>query len=488
MLTRIRIRGFKNLADAEVHFGPFTCFAGANAVGKSNIFDVLGFLSDLADAPIMEAAARVRDPSSKTGDARALFHRSGRGMANIMSFDLDLIVASTVTDDFGRTAHPVATFLNYQLEFRWVETGTSSRGEIQLQHESLKYIASHEADTHLKFRPSSEFRKSVIHGPGKRTAPFISTAESDTPAPQIMLHTDGGRGGKSYPIPARTSPRTVLGGVNTNSHPTVLAARREMQSWKLLQLEPSALRRPDEFSADEHLTSTGANLPSTLLRLSAQARVANKLASLIPEVREVRVDIDEGRRLRTLEVVGRDGVPYPARSLSDGTLRFLALAVLGEDIESGAVICLEEPENGVHPARVFGVVSLLRDMCVDPDAAVGPENPLRQVIINTHSPIVIGNVRADDVVFVQSTKAVGGGAIEFRAIKDTWRASDRLMSPVAPGVLLSYLGGFPMALQSRTHGLGSQATVLDKGQQMGLFTVAPPNDASTGHAELHPGT
>ena len=39
MLTRFKVSGFKNLVDTDVRFGPFTCIAGANGVGKSNLFD-----------------------------------------------------------------------------------------------------------------------------------------------------------------------------------------------------------------------------------------------------------------------------------------------------------------------------------------------------------------------------------------------------------------------------------------------------------------
>jgi len=41
MLTRLRVNGFKNLIDVDLHVGPFTCIAGANAVGKLNLFDVI---------------------------------------------------------------------------------------------------------------------------------------------------------------------------------------------------------------------------------------------------------------------------------------------------------------------------------------------------------------------------------------------------------------------------------------------------------------
>jgi len=46
MLTRLIVSGFKNLVDVDVRFGPFTtCVAGANGVGKSNLFDAIRFLS-----------------------------------------------------------------------------------------------------------------------------------------------------------------------------------------------------------------------------------------------------------------------------------------------------------------------------------------------------------------------------------------------------------------------------------------------------------
>lgn len=39
MLTRLEVDGFKNLVGVEVDFGPLTCIAGPNSVGKSNLFD-----------------------------------------------------------------------------------------------------------------------------------------------------------------------------------------------------------------------------------------------------------------------------------------------------------------------------------------------------------------------------------------------------------------------------------------------------------------
>ena len=77
MLTRLVVAGFKNLVDVDLSFGPFTCIAGTNGVGKSNLLDAIGFLSALADGPLIDAALSVRDAGAKTGDIRGLFHHVG---------------------------------------------------------------------------------------------------------------------------------------------------------------------------------------------------------------------------------------------------------------------------------------------------------------------------------------------------------------------------------------------------------------------------
>ena len=63
-MTRLKVSGFKNLVDVDVSFGAFTCVAGANGVGKSNLFDAIRFLCALADHTLIDAARMVRDDSA----------------------------------------------------------------------------------------------------------------------------------------------------------------------------------------------------------------------------------------------------------------------------------------------------------------------------------------------------------------------------------------------------------------------------------------
>lgn len=464
MLTRLRIQGFKNIVDAEVRFGPFTCIAGANGAGKSNLFDAIQFLRDLTEFPIIEAAARVRDPQGKSGDIRAIFTQHAKPTEQKVRFEADFIVPEAVRDDFNRHTKPTSTYLTYTLELAYMAASGMASERLELVHESLTYIPASLAKKRLAFAHSPAFRESVISNE-RRGSAYISTEQGEEGASVIKLHQDGGSSGKPVRVPAKGSPKTLVGGNNTSDYPTVLAARREMQSWTLLQLEPSALRQPDTFSAEPRVAANGAHLAATLQRLDAQAAISNQLALLLDDVGNVSVDKDVSRRTLTLQVTGRNGVSHPARALSDGTLRFLALAILAADPDAGRLLCLEEPENGIHPSRIPAILTLLQRMAVDPNEPVGNDNPLKQVVINTHSPSVISALDTADIVMVSSVRHAGINLASFDCIEETWRAKVEPEPPgqppntVAPGDMLAYISAAPSGLAlPRVHTLPTQTS------------------------------
>jgi predicted ATPase len=340
---------------------------------------------------------------------------------------------------------------NLDLAYRSGES-TRSLGSLELLKESLSHITLGETREHLPFPHSPAWRTSAIQG--RRTSAFIST-EDNSSGRLIKLHQDGVQG-RPLSRAAASLPRTVLSSTNAAESPTALMARREMQSWRLLQLEPLSLRRPDPFTAPTRLGIDGSHLPATLYHLargyqgvdrldeeSMYARVANRLAQLINDVGQVWVDRDDRRELLTLMVSDREGTSHPARALSDGTLRFLALTVLELEPASQELLCLEEPENGIHPARIPAMLKLLQDIATDTAYPVGPDNPLRQVIVNTYSPSVVRRVLdADLLVAVPHEYIVDGGrfrSVRFRPLPGTWRDNVDPGTSVSRGMLLDYL-------------------------------------------------
>jgi predicted ATPase len=457
MLTRLAVSGFKNLVDVDVKFGPFTCIAGTNGVGKSNLFDAITFLSYLAEHPLQEAALMVRDEKGKTGDLRSLFTRTGDDHGTRMSFEAEMIVPKEGTDDLGQAAVASITFLRYKLVLGYEESSTiSTSGRLVLLLEELVHINKGHAARKLGFVNSPAWRNSAIDG--RRTTAFISVVDKSDP-PVIQRHQEGNQG-RTWKYSISTLTRTVLSASNAAEASTALLAKQEMQSWRLLQLEPGALRRSDRFMDPPRLDADGSHLPATLYRLARQdgadhelehySQIGNRLAQLNEDVRRVRVDRDDKREFLTLEIEDRSGTRHSARALSDGTLRFLALTVIEQDPQFGGVLCLEEPENGIHPARIRAMLQLLQDIATNPKEPIGLSNPLRQVIINTHSPGVVQLIPEDCLVIAERENVSAGpnrrasSQVKFSAVPGTWRTQgDKPAAAVSIGKLLDYLQILP---------------------------------------------
>lgn len=460
MLTRLEVDGFKNLLGFEVDFGPFTCIAGANGVGKSNVFDAIQFLSLLSDHTIMEAAMLVRGGDLETTDVRDLFWTQGETRLGRFRMAAEMIVDPIIEDEFGRRAQATSTYLRYEIEIGY-EPAVRRRsfGRLVLLSESLNYVTEGEAATRLGFPHSAaHFRRAVVRNNRRSHTGFISVRKPANGPTEIIVHQDGA--GPSQAAPAAKAPRTIIATSTTVLTPTIVAARREMQRWRLLALEPTAMRRPDRFQTDPFVTASGGHIPATINRLVAEAEaagadaddvyssVASRVAELVP-ITDLEVHVDEARQLLTLVVREQSGVRLPAASLSDGTLRFLTLAVLLADPLAEGLISIEEPENGIHPAKMAEMVDLLRDLAVDPSEAPGGDNPFRQVIVATHSPVFVQLQRPDDLLLAVEARVKGPDGLPARTLRcrplqNTWRA--RSGEPaVGLATILAYLSSPPGA-------------------------------------------
>lgn len=443
MLTRLRVQGFKNLFDVDIAFGPFTCVAGANGVGKSNLFDAIRFLHLLTRHQLMEAAQKVRDTSGSAIDPASLFTTFGNFRAPEMRFTADLIIDRHVEDDFGIKAEAAISSLRYEVAFSQEKHDGISR--LKLIHESLIPIPIGEARKACSSWADKPFRDSAITG--RRTKPFIST-EGGPATPEITVHQEGHGGRK---LTATNSTRTVIGGLATSEFPTILAVHREIESWQTLLLEPSAMRAPSGYRDSRLIDSQGRNLPAAIYRLQKHedrpgrilASLASQLRRLLEDVHEVRLFDDTRTETWTVELRGRDGVFHPARSLSDGTLRFLVLSVLELDPEARGIICLEEPENGIHPDRIQAMIDLLRGIAVAPEISLGADNALRQVVVNTHSPRVVEHIRRDELIYLAHATVNKSGSVgrvmTVSVPPQSWR-SNLTGATAATGQLVSYLG------------------------------------------------
>jgi predicted ATPase len=442
MITRIKINGFKNLREVDLRFSEFTCVAGPNGSGKSNLFDAIQFLSLSGSKTILEAALAIRGDGGIASSHEHIFSFEGERGKRQIDFYVEMIVPKDALDDLN--------FLTYELSIRERGAGGSSSA-LEIIKEQLSYHPWSDAAKHLHFRHSTKWRASLKQatGGGGRRDFFISTADCNGET-VIQRHQDGGSSGKPIPALARNLPRTVLSTANASESPTALCAKRELESWRFLALESSSLRAPDSFNDPSMIDVHGRHMPAALNRLieadggdtAVAARLAGRLTELVENVRGIDLDRDPVRQAYSILVNDHSGNSIPARGLSDGTLRFLALAILEEDPMVTGVICLEEPENGIHPKRIPAIIALLRDIAMDPAEESGDDNPLRQIIINTHSPLVVAGVPDDSLIVVVDRTLQSEERLlqvpTFLSLPDTWRSKVDGLS-LSRGLLLPYL-------------------------------------------------
>ena len=114
------------------------------------------------------------------------------------------------------------------------------------------------------------------------------------------------------------------------------------------------------------------------------------MMKFLPEYVSVDVVNDIANKQFVIKLKHKDGKEFSSRVLSEGTLRLLALTIMQFDENHRGLLCFEEPENGIHPQRIKLMTELLYNLSADFDDEI---IPLRQVIINTHSPILVREMK-----------------------------------------------------------------------------------------------
>lgn len=387
MITRIKINGFKSFYDFEMTFTPLTIVAGANASGKSNLFDALQLLSRLAETDLKTAFREQR------GNPSELFTQYGEDWyAPEMEFTVEMLVNRHVKDNWGGEA----TLNNTRLRYRLCivrEPNQLGIDDLVVKHESLEKIKFDDDQFVKKLLPKKTRPLWKTERAGGSKEPFIKTIEQNE-ITTIKIRQDGRQGGKA--TPANAVAQTVLGGINSVDFPHVFAAKEEMRSWRFLQLNPEYLREPtrQDVGLRDTITPGGKNLAAALYRIKQEdpydlIEISRKFNSFLPNFTEVNVYDDKVNRQFIIKVKEEDGKEFSSRVLSEGTLRLLVLCILQYDDKHTGLLCFEEPENGIHPFRMKAMAQLLKGLSID---FTDSDAPLRQVIVNTHSPVLVNQL------------------------------------------------------------------------------------------------
>ena len=212
-------------------------------------------------------------------------------------------------------------------------------------------------------------------------------------------------------------------GISTSASRGVAAyIRRRLDSWRLYHFHDtsstSLIKKTANVDDNSLLRDDGSNLAAFLYYLRQMH--ADSYSLIRRTVQQVAPFFDdfqlEPQRLNPdkirMEWRHRDSDDYfDASSLSDGTLRFMALATLflqPKDFRP-SVILVDEPELGLHPYAIGLLASMIRQASVE-----------TQVIVSTQSPFLLDHFHPEEVLVADRVN----GATELNRLEsaelDVW--------------------------------------------------------------------
>ncbi len=161
----------------------------------------------------------------------------------------------------------------------------------------------------------------------------------------------------------------------------------------------SPMRKTADVNDNRYLRPKGSNLPAFLYYLHKKHNASyNLIRRTVQQVAPFFDDfLLQPQALNTAKIrlewrhQGSDAY-FDAASLSDGSLRFMALATLFLQPESlrPSIILLDEPELGLHPYAIAMLASLVKQASVK-----------TQVILSTQSSLLIDHFQPEDVLVAE---------------------------------------------------------------------------------------
>lgn len=356
----LTVRNYRVLKNVTLKgMQPLNVVLGPNGCGKSTLFDVPGFLSDC----LTMGVRRALEPRGRFAEVRS------RGATGSIVIELKYRESA-----FGARSGERAPLITYHLA---------------VEEEGNRPIVAREFLRWTRGRAGKPFNFLQL----KRGSGTVITGEQPE-------QTDERR---PVTLDDPTMPAiATLGQLAEN--PRVASLRRFIGSWYLSYFAPEQARLVPQAGAQEHLTRTGDNLPNVVQFLNevhpeVLARILERMTERIPGLREITSErtIDGRLALRFRDGPFRD--PFLSRFVSDGTLKMLAYLVLLMDPEPPALLCVEEPENGLHPKLLGILAEELRSHA----RGAFSTNPT-QVLVSSHSPSFVDPLHPEELWVMERRK------------------------------------------------------------------------------------
>jgi predicted ATPase len=189
---------------------------------------------------------------------------------------------------------------------------------------------------------------------------------------------------------------------NLAEHPRIVALRTYIEQWYLSYFVPDAARTLPPAGAQRWLDRTGSNVGNVLQYYDRQHQgglgaLLGRVTKAIPGLKKITPEVTKDKRLLLKFDESGYADPFFQQSMSDGTLKMLAYAVLLEEPQPRPFIGIEEPENGLYVRLVERLAHQFGERAADESLAT-------QLLVTTHSPYFVDALQPDQVWLLRKDK------------------------------------------------------------------------------------
>lgn len=153
----------------------------------------------------------------------------------------------------------------------------------------------------------------------------------------------------------------------------------------------SDVRKPEKMPVSMRLNRKGTNIAILLSSLKNNDYESFiSINKAISKVNRVYSEIDTAYNAGTLSLMLREKglrMAVDSQHISDGTLQFLLMSSIFLNSARGFVVGMDEPERGLHPDMVVTIADMIK-----------LASKTSQIIIATHSPLLLNEFSLDDVL------------------------------------------------------------------------------------------
>jgi len=381
MITLIEALNYRCLKYVRQTLEPFQVLVGPNATGKTTFLDVIGFLGAVVSKGLESAvASRTNTPSDLT------WWRKGKSFELAIEATFpEVLRAKLENPDFDRIRYEIAVGMDVAGQGIGITTE-----RVLLKVNGEPEDAQRELFPQLRAAPSSILSRKGISR--KRQSVIVSKELGGNE----NFYPETTKGYK--PSYASTPRRVALSNVPPDDGYAVTAWLKEfladgIQQFVLDSLEIRKASPPGQVTG---FKPDGANIPWVIARLKESdperfTEWIGHLQTALPDLTDIRTIEREDDKHRYMILKYRGGLEVPSWMASDGTLRLLALTLPAYLKGFRGCYVIEEPENGIHPRAVETVVQSLSSVYE------------AQVLMATHSPVILGCVEVPQVLCFAKT-------------------------------------------------------------------------------------